>query len=165
MNGTDSLGFGQQTAYSPSGLRWHLWDSGQGDPIGPHVITSVEPITSKGWPIWQGLWGCGRHIGTGGQGVPTHETSARRHVSPSSRQEISVHGSRHSHVWQPESSSRKPCGHGMQLRTGQLLWASNTAQQTVITHWKSVNLLLSALCVPTNNWFLPSRATPPLFFF
>lgn len=94
----NSLGFGQQTAYSPRGLRWHLCDDGQEDPLGPHNITSVEPIMSSGWPVWQGLFGCGRHMGTGGHGVSVHETYTKRHVSPSSRQEISEHGSRHLHV-------------------------------------------------------------------
>lgn len=102
--------------------------------MGPHVLTSFEPAMSKGWPIWQGLLGCGRHIGTGGHGVLMHETSTRRHVSPSPWQEIAAHGSRHVHVEQPDSSSSKPCGHGTHLSSGQFLLAANRTEQVITRH-------------------------------
>ena len=115
------LGLGQQTAYSPRGLRWHLCDDGQGDPFGPHCTISVDPGSNKGCPVWQGFSRRGRHIGTGGHGWSVHETSTSLQASPSSKQEISAQGSLQLQVGQPDESIWKPYGHGAQRKTGQLL--------------------------------------------
>lgn len=123
FTGCNLLGLGQHTAYSPTGLNWHLWDEGQLSASGPHVTTSSPLPNLSGSPFWHGFSFLGRHIGTEGQGHVTHSTATNRHVSPSPRQEILEHGSTHSHVLQPSSSIWKPCSHSSSHSNSEQGWS------------------------------------------
>jgi len=111
------LGFGQQTAYSPNGLKWHLWDERQELlPPGPQVTRSWLSMKRRGSPNGQGFSNFGRQSGTGGQGSEIQFSCIILHSSPLS-QVMSSHGDcLHWHMGHPEVSSWFPNSHWREHR-------------------------------------------------